>query len=101
MLRKVAEKLGGSRGETIAESLVSMLIIVLAGLMLAGAILSSARVNHASKKIAVFPQYHGETVDNTRTASITGSLQGDVSVSTSVPVTMYRDLGEMYYYEKR
>lgn len=99
MLKKAVQKWKGNRGETIAESLVSMLVIVLAGLMLAGAIVSSARMNRAAKKSAQFPQY-ADANGQARTVGISGTLAGGVSLSANIPVTVYEDEGEMRYYTK-
>ncbi len=99
MLKKAVKKWRGNRGESIAESLVSMLVIVLAGLMLAGAITSSARMNHATRKAAQFPQY-ADANGQAKTASVSGTLAGGVSLSVNIPVTVYEDEGEMRYYTK-
>lgn len=100
MLRRAVKKWSTRRGESIAEALAAMLVIVLAGLMLAGAITSAARLNHAAAKVAAFPQYAGQRGDNGASVSVSGTLAGGVPVNTSIPVTMYEDEGEMYYYEK-
>lgn len=86
---KLQRKLRGTAGETIAETLVTMIILSLAVLMLAGAVVTAARVN--------------KQADNTDTAFRTGSaLGGSYSVtitdedsskeisSISIPVQVYQ-----------
>ncbi len=98
MLCESVKKWKSKRGESIAEALVAMLVIVLAGMMLAGAIVASAHLNNSSEKVATFPQYAGTPVGSGRKASVSGSLAGSVTVNADIPVTVYQDKGEMYYY---
>ncbi len=100
MLREGVKKWKSKCGESIAEALVAMLVIVLAGMMLAGAITASARLNSASAKMAVFPQYAGENGSDA-VATVSGGFTSGTAFNAGIPVRVYKDAGEMYYYEKR
>lgn len=57
MKRRIAARLKGRAGESIAETLVALLISALALVMLAGAIGSAARIIHESNEV-VETQYN-------------------------------------------
>lgn len=90
-MRKTTGKLRAQRGETLVESLIAMLVITLAALMLAGSVVSSARVNAGVKKIVTFPQYASGSP-----ATVTLS---DGSASCTLNLNVYEE-GGMVYYEK-
>lgn len=85
------------------ETLVSMLIVVLAFMMLAGAIVAAARVNAGTENHTMF-------VNETYTSGITADPGGKTvtitlpsgTLDTGKTVTTYKDKdssGILYYYE--
>jgi len=61
---KRIEKVFSKAGESIAETLVGMMIVVMAMTMLAGAIRSSAKTNEAAEKIIDNSQANEKEVDS-------------------------------------
>ena len=95
------KKLHSKAGETIAETLVTMIVLSLAVLMLAGAVVTAARVN--------------KQADNTDTSFQTGTASAKViiseenatggtgSIAAELPVTLYQsqnNSGKSYIYYK-
>lgn len=64
----IKRKFHSTSGETIAETLVTMIILSLAVLMIAGAVVTAARVN--------------KKADNTDTAFTTGSVAGNTGTDS-------------------
>lgn len=95
-MRKAVKKLRSRRGESLVESLIAMLIITLAGLMLAGSVVSSARVNAGARDFLTFPRYAGDKSNGSANATL--SWEGGNSVSLGT-VTVYESKGGMVYYE--
>ncbi len=98
-VNKIREKLRDRSGETITETLVSMLIVVLSVTMLAGAIVAAARVNAGAEDHTV---YVNET-DGAGVSSVSATVQFG-TVSTGATVKSYTKdsgsgSGKIYYYE--
>lgn len=96
MKRRLSEKLNLHNGETLVETLIALLISVLAMTALPAAVNTSTKINLAAK------DSQSETVllsesDAEEIASITVTVS-DGSDSTSVSVTGYKNNG-FYYYE--
>lgn len=68
MRTNIRRKFRSTSGETIAETLVTMIILSLAVLMLAGAVVTAARIN--------------KKADNTDTAFVTGREVGGTGTSS-------------------
>ena len=82
-------------GETIAETLVTMIILSLSVLMLAGAVVSSAKVT--SKADNTETAFTAAQENGTAAAmKITG---GDMTDSATLGVTVYRTENDYIYYE--
>ena len=78
LLRKFQLKLQSRSGETIAETLVTMVILSLAVLMLAGAVVTAARIN--------------KKADNTDTAF---SVKDEAGIETNITITENSQVGAM------
>ncbi|MBQ3205908.1 MAG: hypothetical protein IJB37_05100 [Peptococcaceae bacterium] len=96
------KKLKSDKGETLVETLISMLIVVLSVTMLAGSIVTAARINQAAKDMNAPVQLD----DASGTAAVVqltheGAADSVINV-TSINVTLYETAGSVpyYYYEK-
>ncbi len=101
---KTAEKIKDRSGETIVETLVSMLIAVLAFMMLAGAIVAAARVNAGTENHTMYINQADSDPDTNKElsgASVTITVPGG-TIDTGMTVKTYsmKDAsGTLYYYE--
>lgn len=95
MLKKIKARLRASRGESLVESLIAMLIITLAGLMLAGSVVSSARVNAGARDFLTFPRYASEESNGSANATLSWGSSNSVSLGS---VNVYKSKGGMVYY---
>lgn len=86
-------KLKSRAGETLVELLLSMLIISLGMLMLAGAIVTTARVNKATENLTRAGTVKPGTTSNTPNASF------QVDGLTLENIQLIEE-GGVYYYEK-
>lgn len=95
--KPMVQKLAANGGETLVETLISMLIVVLSLTMLAGSIVAAARINQTAKDMHVPLLVHDVSTSNS-TAVLTHS---DNSM-TNIAVTLYSTKGDVvyYYYEK-
>ena len=93
------KKLKSARGETIVETLVSVLIITLIFLCLSTAIVSAARVNASVRKTDTAFAYSKGTVQGTRTVTVT--KQGEAGAVETFAVTEYTTENGYRYYEKQ
>ena len=89
------KKLKQKTGESIAETLVAVLIMSLAFLMLTGAVVTAARINHRAKNEEVAFSSGGTS---TETAV---SIGLGLSPSGSMNITLYETENGYYYYEAR
>jgi Tfp pilus assembly protein PilX len=110
LIKKAGSRLRSTRGESLVECMIAMVIITIAGLMLAGAIVSSARLNatvEKSERAAMFPKYASAT-GSEKTVTLSGDVlkkrytremrpdDGEVGLGK---ITVYTDDGELVYYE--
>ena len=98
MLQKVRKKLRSNKGESIAEVLASVLIVVMAMAMLAGAIITAAKVNKAADN---GKQNFSNGADKTITKEVVifklkNEMDGDVTEKIDVNV-MENEEGFVYY----
>ena len=89
--RTLKRKLHSNSGETIAETLVTMIILSLAVLMLAGAVVTAARVN--------------KKADNTDVAFVAGQEIGgsgtnspEITISEKTGTGTDKNTNKKYYY---
>lgn len=91
------KKLRSRRGETLVETLVSLLIVVLCLSFLATAIVTAARVNAGVRDTDVSVQYDGGTsTQQTVTVTPKGAYTGDTGFSETVTLHT-TDNGYRYY----
>ncbi|MBE6910470.1 MAG: hypothetical protein E7474_13015 [Ruminococcaceae bacterium] len=110
MIQRFVTRLKDSRGESLIEVMVAMMIITMAGMILAGAILSATHINANTAKMATFPSYSGLEAE-TKTASMNVTYKcGDTDETVPVDVRLFKvpgnlndttSEGKMYYYEKK
>ena len=92
------KKLKSRSGESIAETLVTMIILSLAVLMLAGAVVTSARVNKQADNTDT--AFSTEDVTTTSgTVTITDSSQGGTDATISIKTNLYTTQNKYQYYE--
>ncbi len=98
IVRSVMKKLISRRGETLTETLSSLLIIVPAMVMLAGAIVAAARINSQARtsKASAMPKYSAPYTTQDTSHTITGSEGSDLF--TSAGITWYQESDSVYYY---
>ena len=93
------KKLKSDKGETLVETLISMLIVVLSVTMLAGSIVTAARINQAAKDMNAPVQ-----LDNAfgKAAEVQLTHEGAAYSVIKINVTLYKTGGSVpyYYYEK-
>ena len=89
ILRKCFSRLRSSRGESIAETLIAVLIATTALTMLAGMITASSHMIMRSR--TVMQEYYeknmpleekGQAADGTMTMTLTGSTPGEIQTET-------------------
>lgn len=90
------KKKSNNKGETITETLVSLLLISLAMLMLPGAIVASAKLNKAVENEIVYPQ-EGTKNSNVAGLKIKLTCEGQSSTYTGISVNRYGDEGDGLY----
>ncbi len=104
IFERITEKIKDRSGESIAETLVSMLIAVLAFMMLAGAITAAARVNAGTENHTMYVDQSDSDPDSNKEisgASVTITVPGG-TIDTGMTVKTYsmKDAsGALYYYE--
>lgn len=99
---KIRAKLWEQSGETITETLVSMLIVVLSVTMLAGAIVAAARVNAGAEKHVVYLNEADTTGIYTDTGKRIMIGPSGSQMNTGMTAHTYKPQdasGMMYYYE--
>ena len=98
IVRTIMRKLISRRGETLTETLSSLLIIVPAMVMLAGAIVAAARINNEARisKASSLPKYSSPYTTQDNSHTITGSEGSDLFISAGI--TWYQESGSVYYY---
>ena len=89
-------KLRNNRGETLIESLVSILIAVLAFGILATSVVTAEKINAKTRNTNVMFQYVTEPTDPSPTVTLTG--EGASGKKTgSGKVSLYENNGYYYY----
>ena len=90
------KKLKSDKGETLVETLISMLIVVLSVTMLAGSIVTAARINQAAKDMNAPVQ-----LDNVSDKAAVVKLTHVGAEASAINVTLYKTGGSVpyYYYE--
>ena len=87
------KKLRSNRGETLLESLVSMVIISLVAVFLASSIVAAAKVNAAADN-SDYSFHTGTAADENYTVSI---LQNGTKIAGSTVTRYETDNGYVYY----
>ena len=108
-MKTALNKLRRTAGESIAETLVAMLIVALAALMLAGSLVSSAYVNNRVKALSMFTDTGEDTPGSRIFSDLAGNSKGSIRIKISVTgstdapaqvdAALYTDSGGNYYYE--
>ena len=89
-------RLKDNRGETLIESLVSLLILTMTFAFLAVASTRAARLNAKVRDTDVSFRYAAESTDNAR-IELQGSVSLDGIKSGLQTVTLYENNGYLYY----
>ena len=89
-------RLKDNRGETLIESLVSLLILTMTFAVLAVASTTAARLNAKVRDTDVSFRYAAESTDNAR-IELQGSVSLDGIKSGLQTVTLYENNGYLYY----
>lgn len=94
IIKGLKKKLNSKRGETLTETIVSLLIVVPAMVMLAGAIVTAARINSEARnsKASNYPDF---TTASESSGSISGA--GDVTFSGG-SIKWCHETDSIYYY---
>ncbi len=92
------QKKKACRGETLAETLVALLIMTVGFIMLPGALAASARINAAMEEENKQTLQCSMSMENMETKEITVSwTDGDTVTEASGNVNYYSE-GDYYYY---
>lgn len=100
LLRKFQLKLQSRSGETIAETLVTMVILSLAVLMLAGAVVTAARINKKADNTDTAFSVKDEAYVETN-ITITENSQMGAGDPVTIPVTLYTTKNDYQYYKSK
>lgn len=92
------KKINSTSGETIAETLVTMIILSLAVLMLAGAVVTSARVNKKADNTDTSFSTENEIVTPNNVTITDGSKAG-TAAGISISVNFHETKNGYKYYE--
>ena len=92
-------KLRDNRGETLIESLVSVLIAVLAFAVLATSVVTAEKINAQTRNTNVMFRYATAPTDPTNPPKVT--LNGKSGKSGTGDVTLYESNGYYYYNYKK
>ena len=94
-------KICSTAGETIAETLVTMIVLSLAVLMLAGAVVTSAKVNKKAENTDT--AFKATDTSLTKNVVITYKTKGGTGVETTieVPTNYYETENDYRYYEAK
>ncbi|MBQ2837904.1 MAG: hypothetical protein IJE67_07235 [Peptococcaceae bacterium] len=95
------KKLKSDKGETLVETLISMLIVVLSVTMLAGSIVTAARINQAAKDMNA-PVQLDNVSDKAAVVKLTHVGAADSAIDVvAIDVVLYKTGGSVpyYYYE--
>lgn len=95
--RSIQNRLQSSEGETIVETLVTMIILSLAVLMLTGAVVTAARVNAKADNTDTAFTVSGETTPESGTVTVTDGSGATGAATWNVQV--YKTENDYIYYE--
>ncbi|MCR5657098.1 MAG: hypothetical protein K6G06_06515 [Butyrivibrio sp.] len=101
MHRHIFAKLKSKIGESLGETLVALLIAAMSMLIMAGAIVSTAKANDAARKVKPF------TSDRLGDEQVIGVTFGDATSTIEVKVSEHDEEGadkntrSVYYYEAK
>ena len=90
------KKLKSDKGETLVETLISMLIVVLSVTMLAGSIVTAARINQAAKDMNAPVQ-----LDNASGTAAVVQLTHEGAANSEIDVVLYETVSVPYYYYEK
>ena len=93
------KKLTSASGETIIETLVSILVITVIFLCLSTAIVTAARVNATVRNADTAFRYSEESSIGSKSVSVTNN--GDASPMVTFPVTDYSKKNGYHYYQNQ
>ncbi len=94
-------KLRDNRGETLIESLVSVLIAVLAFAVLATSVVTAEKINAQTRNTDVMFRYDGATKQDKEIELKVAGKSGKSGKSDSGDVTLYESNGYYYYNYKK
>ena len=92
-------KLRDNRGETLIESLASVLIAVLAFAVLATSVVTAEKINAQTRNTDVMFRYATEPTDPTDPPRVT--LSGEHGKTVTGTVSLYKSNGYYYYNYKK
>ena len=98
--KKITEKLKRNFGETIAETLIALLIGVLAMMMLPIAVVSAARTNKKAEEISVYGE--ASQISEAGVTGVTVSFGGETDTIENAAlyrIEMREGTKDIYYYE--
>ena len=98
---KPLKKLKSKNGETLVETLISMLIVVLSVTMLAGSIVTAARINQTAKEMNVPVRFDSVTPADGKTETVTLTHKNDTPDNIEVVLYTTKTAVPYYYYEKK
>ncbi|MDO4197865.1 MAG: hypothetical protein Q4D13_02595 [Erysipelotrichaceae bacterium] len=98
-------KIRDKRGETLTETLVSLLVICIAIAILSGAIVSAAKINRSSFDIVTEAEYSGTEITGTDGSTFAVTLtytdsNGRTQQKNFGNVKGYETADGFYYYER-
>lgn len=93
------KKINSTSGETIAETLVTMIILSLAVLMLAGAVVTSARVNKKADNTDTSFSTESEKIVTLDNVTITDGSKAGTAAEISISVNFHETENGYKYYE--
>ena len=94
----IKEKLISSKGESIGETLVALLVMCLAMLVLSGSIVSAARINKRALDMETASLLKGTESsklvikDDHAKVNVSGGPSGTVGISKDISVILYTDM---------
>ncbi len=101
MMKKIMRRLRSNRGESLVESMIAIVIAALTAMILAGAVVSAARVNAGAKKIVTFPGSEHVSSLGEKTLTLTMQVSDSETYTENITVNLYAEEQEgMVYYEK-
>lgn len=94
------KKISNTAGETIAETLVTMIILSMAVLMLAGAVVTSARVNKQADNTDTAFSTQNENISD-KNVEITDSTKSGTDATIRITTEFHTTQNNYKYYEAK